>query len=130
MSLCGPMRRHLLILAAITLVAPSLVGQAQPRYDPATETKVSGTVEELKLDPPGGKPIAYLTLRSGDEKTQVFLCPKSFLDEMGVTFSAGERVEVTGSKVKQDSATLILAREVTKSGDTLTFRFKDGKPAW
>jgi len=131
MNLSGPVRKHLLILAAIAFVAPSVLAQSQPQYDAATETKVKGTVESVKLEPPaGGKPVAYLLIKNGEQKTQVFLCPKSFLDDMGVTFAAGDVVEVTGSKVKQDGADLILARLVTKSGDDLTLRFKDGKPAW
>jgi hypothetical protein len=131
MMLCGPMRKYLLAFAAIALAAPLLVAQSPPQYDSATEVKLKGTVEELKLDPPtGGKPVAYLIIKNGEEKTQVYLCPKSFLDEMGVTFAMGDSVQVTGSKVKQDGTDLILAREVTKSGDTVTLRFKDGKPAW
>jgi hypothetical protein len=49
---------------------------------------------------------------------------------MGVVFKADDEIEVIGSKVKQDGTDLTLAREVTKGGDTLTLRFKDGKPAW
>ena len=131
MTVSGPMRKHLLLLAALALVAPSALAQSQPTYDSANEAKLKGTVEELKVDTPaGGKPVAYLVLKNGEEKTQVYLCPKSFLDEMGVTFATGDSVQVTGSKIKQGSADLILAREVTKSGDTLTLRFGDGKPAW
>ncbi len=131
MSLRGPVRRHLLKLAALSLLVLPAFAQSPPKYDPATETKIKGSVEELKLIPPtGGSSAAYLVIKSGEEKVQVYLCPKSFLDEMGVTFSPGDEVEVTGSKVKQDGADLILAREVAKGGDTVTLRFKDGKPAW
>ena len=49
---------------------------------------------------------------------------------MGASFKADDKIEVTGSKVKQGDADLILAREVVKGDDTLTLRFKDGKPAW
>ena len=69
-------------------------------------------------------------LKSGSDTVQVFLCPKSFLDSMGATFKAEDKVEITGSKVKQNGEDLILAREVVKGDDTLTLRFKDGKPAW
>jgi hypothetical protein len=131
MILCGPVRKHLLKLSAIALLVPCLFAQAPPKYEPATETKVKGSVEELKLIPPtGGTSAAYLVIKSGEEKVPVYLCPKTFLDEMGVSFSPGDEVEVTGSKVKQDGADLILAREVVKGGDTVTLRFKDGKPAW
>ena len=126
---------RLLQLAAIALVATSAFSQVPPKYGPATETTVKGTVGELKLVPPtGGKPIAYLVTKTGPDKgkdtVQIFLCPKSFLDQMGIAFKTDEAIEVKGSKVKQNGADLILAREMVKGGETLTFRFPDGKPAW
>jgi hypothetical protein len=116
---------------AVVLFAASALAQAPPKYDPATETKLKGTVEELKFVPPsGGKPVAYLVIKSGADTLQVFLCPKTFLDQMGTTFKPQDKIEVTGSKVQQDGQDLILAREVDKGDDMLTLRFKDGKPAW
>ncbi len=127
----GPSHTNLLKLAVITLLASSAFCQAPPKYDPATEGKVKGIVEEVKLVPPsGGKPVTYLMMKSGTDDVHVFLCPKKFLDDMGIVFKADEEIEVTGSKVKQDGADLTLAREVLKGGETLTLRFKDGKPAW
>jgi hypothetical protein len=123
--------RKNLLLVTLALVAAFALAQAPPKYDAATETKVKGAVEELKFLPStGGKPAAYLLIKSGQDTIQVFLCPKSFLDDMGATFKPADQVEVTGSKVKQDGADLILAREVTRGDDVLTLRFKDGKPAW
>jgi hypothetical protein len=131
MTSSAPMYNRLLKLAAISFLATSAWAQAPPKYDPATEAKFKGTVEELKMVPPtGGKPVAYLVMKSGPDAVQVFLCPKKFLDEMGVVFKADDELEITGSKIKQDGADLTLAREVVKGGDTLTLRFKDGKPAW
>lgn len=131
MTLRGPIRKNLLTFAAFALVVPCALSQAALNYDAATETKLKGTVEELKLEPPtGGKPVAYLVIKSGEDKVKVFLGPKSFLDEMSITFVGGEDVQVTGCKVKQDGTDVILAREVVKSGDTVTLRFSDGKPAW
>lgn len=124
---------RLLPLAAFALFSTSALSQAPPKYDAATETTVKGTVTELKLVPPtGAKSIAYLLTKPGPDKdpVQIFLCPKSFLDQMGIAFKANEAIEVKGSKVKQDGADLILAREMVKGGETLTFRFPDGKPAW
>jgi len=131
MNTSGPIYSHLLKLAAITFLAATAFCQAPPKYDTATEGKIKGVVAELKLVPPtGGKPVAYLVMKSGPDAVQVFLCPKKFLDEMGMVFKADDEIEVTGSKIKLDGADLTLAREVTKGGDTLTLRFKDGKPAW
>jgi hypothetical protein len=127
---CSPILKPLLKLA-IVLLAASALAQAPPKYDPSTETKLKGAVAELKFLPPTGpKPVAYLAVKSGQDTVDVYLCPKKFLDDMGASFKAGDQVEVTGSKVKQDGADLILAREVVKGEDVLTLRFKDGKPAW
>ena len=131
MTTSGPVLNRLVTLAAVVLFATAAFSQAPPKYDPATETTFKGIVEELKLVPPtGAKPVAYLVLKSSPDSGQVFLCPKSFLDEIGVSFKADDAIEVTGSKVKQGGTDLTLAREVVKNGETLTLRFKDGKPAW
>jgi len=131
MPTSGPIYRYLLTLVAITFLATSAFSQAPPKYDPATETKIKGVIEQLKLVPPsGGKPLVYAVMKASPDAVEVFLCPKKFLDDMGIEFKPAEEIEVVGSRVKQDGADLILAREVVKGGETLTFRFKDGKPAW
>ena len=131
MTASGPIYSHLLKIAAVTFLATFAFSQASPKYDPATEGTVKGIVEEVKLVPPsGGKPVAYLKLKNGTDDVQIFLCPKKFLDDMGIEFKPQEQIEVTGSKVKQEGGDLTLAREIVKGGETLTFRFKDGKPAW
>jgi hypothetical protein len=131
MNAFGPICHHVVKLAAVTFLATSAFSQASPKYDPATEVTSKGVVQEVKLVPAsGGKPIAYLVMKSGTDAVQVFLCPKKFLDDMGIVFKTDEEIEVTGSKVKQDGADLILAREVLKGGETVTLRFKGGKPAW
>jgi hypothetical protein len=131
MTAFGPMCNRFLKIVAIIFLTISAFSQAAPKYDPATESTFKGVVQELKFVPPtGAKPVAYLVVKSGADSVEVFLCPKKFLEEMGVEFKADDAVEVTGSKVKQDGADLILAREVVKGGDTLTLRFKDVKPAW
>jgi hypothetical protein len=127
--------KHFVVLAAVGVLTASAFAQAPPKYDRATETTLKGTVGELKLVPPtGAKALAYLVTKTGPDKdkdaVQVFLCPKSFLDELGIAFKADESIQITGSKVKQDGTDLILAREIVKGGETLTFRFEDGKPAW
>ena len=131
MNASAPIYNRLLKLATVALFATSAFAQTPLKYDPATEGKFKGTVEELTMVPPtGGKPVAYLVVKSGPDAMRVFLCPKKFLDDMGIEFKANDQIEVTGSKIKQDGADLTLAREVVKGGDTLTLRFKDGKPAW
>jgi hypothetical protein len=105
-----------------------------PKYDAATETKFKVTVQDLKLPAKGNeKDAAHLLVKEGKEGSDtldVYLCPKSFLDDMGASFAKGDEVTVTGSKIKQDGADLILAREVIKGSDTLLLRDDKGKPVW
>jgi hypothetical protein len=132
MKRSGPIFTSLLKVAAILSLAVPAFSQA-PKYDPTTETTFKGIVEELKLVPPtGGKPVVYLVLKSNPDGGQIFLCPKKFLDEVGMVFKVDDPLEITGSKIKQNGADLTLAREVVKvnGGETLTLRFKDGRPAW
>lgn len=64
------------------------------------------------------------------EIVDVYLCPESFLEEIGVGFSKGDEIVVTGSKVKPDGADLVLAREVVRGNDTLVLRDDKGIPVW
>lgn len=119
------------VLCALPLVAQKAQDTNRPKYDVSTETKMNGVVEEVKLPPKGKeKEIAHLLVRIGTEIVDVYLCPKSFLDDMGVSFSKGEQLIITGSKIKQGEADLILAREVVKGTDSLVLRDAKGNPVW
>jgi hypothetical protein len=104
---------------------------AAPKYDLKAETKLNGTLEEVKLlDFATRKDFVQLVVKSGDIKVVVYVCPKPFQDEMGVTFSKGDAITITGAKVKQEEADVILARELVKGQDTLLFRDDKGNPVW
>ena len=122
------------VLASLSLV-PILPQKAPetspPKYDVHTETKMKVTVEEVKLPPKGSeKEIAHLLVKNATETVDVYLCPKSFLDDMGVSFAKGDDIAFTGSRVKQGEADLMLAREVVKGTDTLVLRDEKGNPVW
>lgn len=119
------------LLCTLPLVAQRAHETSPPKYDVHSETKMKGTVEEVKLPPKGSeKEIAHLLVKTGMDTVDVYLCPKSFLDDMGVSFSKGDEIALTGSKVRQSEADLILAREVVKGNDTLVLRDGKGNPIW
>jgi len=140
-SFCRLLAR-IVALAAIVFVAVVLLGQKQPpkadnsasnspKYDSKTEETIKGTVDELKAPGADEKPgIARLVLKHGSQSTEVLLCPQTFLDEMGISFSKGEALEVVGSKVKEGDQEEVLAREIAKGNDTIVLRDKSGKPVW
>ncbi|HXY51915.1 MAG TPA: hypothetical protein VEI01_20885 [Terriglobales bacterium] len=102
-----------------------------PKYDLENETKMKGIVQEVKLPPKGsGREAAHLMVKSGDAVLDVYLCPESFLGDLGVTFSKGDEISLTGSKVKHNDVDLILAREVARGSDTLVLRDDKGNPVW
>lgn len=134
MSLCLYRSFQTIVLAAAVVViqAWSMTGPpSAPKYDVATESKMKVTVEELKLPAKGNeKEAAHLVVKSGSETLDIYLAPKSFLDDMGATYAKGDEVTVTGSKIKQEGGDLILARQVVKGTDTLLLRDDKGKPVW
>ena len=71
-----------------------------------------------------------MALKTGSGTIDVYLCPKSFLEDMGLSFSKGDEIAVTGSKVKQGDVDLVLARAVDKGNDTVTLRDNKGTPVW
>jgi hypothetical protein len=102
-----------------------------PKYDLHTEMKTKGTVDEVNLLPLGSKKdLTELIIKSGDDKIHIYVCPKTFEEEMGISFSKGDEISVMGSKVKQEALEVILARELVKGTDTLVFRDGKGNPVW
>lgn len=120
-------------LQLVLLVSSSVLVAAQsaPKYDASTEAKFKGTIEELKLPPDGkGKEIAHLLIKNADGTLDLYLCPKAFMDDMGVTFTKGEELVITGSKVKQGNGDMVLARQVVRGTETLVLRDDKGNPVW
>jgi len=102
-----------------------------PKYDLHTETKIKGVVDAVNLLSVGTrKDFTELIIKTGDDSSHIYLCPKPFQEELGISFTKGDQIAVTGSKVKQDTADVILARELVKGSDTLMFRDDKGKPVW
>jgi hypothetical protein len=102
-----------------------------PKYDLHTETKTKGVIDEVNLLSVGTRrDFTELIIKSGDDKVHIYVCPKPFQEEMGISFSKGDQVAVTGSKVKQNASDVILARELVKGTETLLFRDDKGSPVW
>jgi len=102
-----------------------------PKYDLHTETKTKGVVDEVNLLPLGTrKDFTELIIKSGDDKVEIYVCPRPFQEEMGISFSKGDEIAVTGSKVKQEASDVILARELVKGKETFPFRDDKGNPVW
>jgi hypothetical protein len=127
----------LVVFAALAVAPPARAqrkqsgGTSGPKYDLQSETKIKVTVDEVKLPPKGSeKEIAHLQVKDGANSIDVYLCPKTFLDDMGMSFAKGDEVAITGSKVKQGDAELFLVREIVKGNDSFVLRDAKGEPVW
>jgi hypothetical protein len=112
-------------------------GEPLPKYDLQTEMKTKGVVDEVNLLTVGNRKdfvelivIGKSSGKSDEDKMHIYLCPKPFQEEMGVSLSKGDEIAVTGSKVKLEGADVILAREVVKGTDSLVLRDDKGKAVW
>jgi len=143
MSLClnRHIRQHIglslrltVALVVVPWIAPGVAQKpdtAAPKYDRQTEMKTKGVVEEINVLSVGArKDFTELVIKNGEDKLHIYVCPKPFQDEMGISFTKGDEIAVTGSKIKQEESDVILAREMVKGTDTLMFRDDKGKPVW
>ena len=90
------------VFLVVSVGAQKAARPVPPKYDLQTETKIKGTIEEVKLPPKGSeKEIAHLLVKNGADTVDVYLCPKAFMDDMGMEFSKGDEISLTGSKIKQ-----------------------------
>lgn len=139
--------KHRVFLTAIILVAlfvllfaPSVLAQkpsgesggtqaSSPKYDFATETKVKGTVEEVRLVP-GPNEGTHVILKSGSDTILVHIAPPEFLKDFEFPVSKGDQLQVVGSKLMIDGQPEILAKEITKENNSFTLRDKKGVPVW
>jgi len=67
------------LLCTLPLVAQKAQETSPPKYDVHTETKIKGTVEEVKLPPKGSeKEVAHLLVRPGRTPPMCISAPSPF----------------------------------------------------
>jgi len=138
------MRKHALTGIAVLVLAmaglasiaafaqgPGQPGTTYPRYNPATEVTVQGTVQEVKqFTGPRGFTGTHVILKTDQATLDVHLGPSPFLAQHKFEVKQGDQLQVKGSKVQLNGADVLLAREVKKGEQTLTLRDAQGFPLW
>jgi hypothetical protein len=126
-----------LVLSLLLWVTPGLSQKTPsgdsslPKYELDTEMKTKGVIDEVNLLSVGKRnDFRELIIKNGDDKINLYVCPKPFEDEMSIGFTKGDQITVTGSKVKHEGGDVILVRELVKGDDTLVFRDAKGAPVW
>lgn len=132
--LCSFRRVFLPAAVSVLLVSFSLAEKPpKVKYDPATEARISGTIEEVQeFECPVSGTIGYhLTLRGGGGVAMVHVAASKFMKDYEITFAKGDRIDVLGSRVKlQNGEDAVLAREIVRGQNTYAFRDKQGNPLW
>lgn len=124
--------KPLLVVLVIVAAAVATAQQNPPKYNPADEIKLKGTVESVKQVPNscGGFTGTHIMLKTDKGVLEVQIAPADFLKELDISFAAGDPLEITGVKVKQADTEMLLAREVVRKGNSLVVRDPKGEPVW
>lgn len=101
-------------------------------YNPATETTLTGTVENVQETSARGRGRGglHLTLRTDSGTSDVRLGPAAYVRSKDFQLTKGDSITVTGSKITLDQQEVIVAREVKKGDKALTLRDAQGRPLW
>lgn len=137
-----------LSLPAISLLATMLalgVGQAQsappqrgrgmmaaPQYDLKAEVTLNVIVAEVRVIPgPGPRDGGvHLVVKDGLNAIDVALGPEWYVSDRKYSFAPTDAILLTGSRVTVDGRESILAREIKRGDQTMTFRDAKGFPLW
>ena len=130
-------RKFILAVGMLVILTAALAWAetpaSSPKYDPANEVTIKGVVVEVKdfQCPVSGGMGAHLVVKTDKGPVTVHLALSRFLSEYGFAFAKGDEVVITGVKAKVgDDGNAILARQIERGNQTLTFRDKKGKPLW
>jgi hypothetical protein len=121
------------LLAAFLAWTGTIAAQTSSHfYDVDTEVRIEGAVESIRFEPRYAGTAPFLVLGLREKKTdrilQVEVSPAWFFDR---DFHQGEAVRIIGSLVSQPGQpALLIAREVTVQGETVTVRDRKGFPSW
>ncbi len=123
------------MFAAATLAAGApqqrAATQTPPVYNVATEVTLSGMVDEVKIVPgAGSQGGVHLMLRTTSESLEIDLGPEWFMTQQKYKLAKGDTVTVTGSRLKAGTTDRVIAREIKKGTETMTFRDAKGFPKW
>ena len=127
-----------MLLLAVLLIAWMAYAQRNrrqhrmaPRYDTATEVTAKGVVESVDSQTGRmGWNGTHLVVKFEGETLTVHVGPSAYVEQKGFSFAQGDRIEVTGSKIKFEGNDIIVAREIRKEDKVVTLRNKQGIPAW
>jgi DNA/RNA endonuclease YhcR with UshA esterase domain len=134
--------RRLIAMTVVTcllvLASPSPVVSQQvllrdvPQFDIHKEVRISGTVQEVKdYDCPISRTRGtHLALQTSQGTVEVHVAAARFLQEYGIRFNTGDKMEVIGTMGTYEGKPAFLPRIIMVGSSSYFVRDKDGKPLW
>ena len=119
----------IVVIAGLLLVFGVRFTSDYMAYDPAKETTVMGTVtglEEFACPAADGELGRHVMLRSADREYEIHLAPSRIMRSVGWQFKNGDTLQVLGAKVRFRGKDGLIARQITKGNNVLTFRDASG----
>ena len=122
------------VLAVVVIVLLSFLAyrpEEKPVYNAATESRVTGTVQEVQefYCPVSDDRGTHLVVKTESGSPMlVHVGVGRALRAKNVGFIAGDKVEVVGSKVRFRGADSIIAREISRDRETFILRDSKGTP--
>jgi hypothetical protein len=96
----------------------------------ASETTVKGVVrgvEDFTCAVSEHEMGRHLRLETASGMMQIHLAPARVMRSQKFTFSAGDPVQVVGSKIRLQGEDSLIAREITRGNESFFLRDRDGK---
>ena len=119
------------LAVAATMFAGPAGASSGPAYNPSTAVAIEGAVTAVKVVPVGQPlPGVHVNVKTKNESLEVYVAPRDFMNFLKTNFAPGDKITVNGSRVKNGSADVILAREVSDGVDTIELRDLYGAPVW
>ncbi len=128
------MKRVAIIMAVlvvgVVVLLTLMARQKEPvTYDTAKENKISGIVQEVDeyYCPVTDDRGTHLKLKTDNGDVLIHVALARFLRRENISFTRGDKIEVMGSQIKPDA---MIARQITRGGDTYILRDAAGKAIW
>jgi hypothetical protein len=133
------MRNVKIIVGTVTVVLivmlTAVTSRKQPdslAYSAGNEFIAAGTVEEVQefYCPVTEDRGTHVVLKTSNGTMLVHVAISRFLRENKVAIRPGDRLQVTGARIRYQGKESVIAREIIRGDEVFTLRNTAGKPLW
>ena len=122
---------HKILVTALLVIGTTMALAATPfSYDHSTEIALSGTVlHVVTAASVDGTVGVHLDLQTKNGIVYIAVGPALFIGNSNFYVLAGDRVEIIGSRIREDGGA-VYARSIMKGSSMVVLRNDDGVPKW